>query len=249
MLTPRDHHRPWQRPAAFLLSLALGGWLIGKWGSANAQDVEKRLLDDYQRIELRGKIDLRFEAGLEGSAIIETKRVETGKILTEVEDGRLIIRREKRDQRPLINLERITVYLGYTKGLREIKLQGSGSTHWEQPWKGERLDLLLSGSGDAQGPVAVDRLLLRLRGSGDVRISGRADRATVEVFGAGDVEAGELRARMAELRVKGSGDVELEVREKLLAEVQGSGDVRYGGSPEQVESRIRGSGEVEPLDQ
>lgn len=56
-----------------------------------------------------------------------------------------------------------------------------------------------------------------------------------------------LIAREAEVKIMASGDVEVHAKEKLVASVYGSGEVRYAGSPASVSKTVRGSGSIEAV--
>lgn len=103
----------------------------------------------------------------------------------------------------------------------------------------------LTGSGEvALANLAGPKLRLELSGSGGLRAGGSVEELDVVLNGSGDVHAYGLGTRAARVRLCGSGDVELSARETLDAELDGTGDVRYRGSP-RVTHTVRGSGSVE----
>lgn len=88
------------------------------------------------------------------------------------------------------------------------------------------------------------QLEVRIFGSGDVRLEGSVTRLVAAVHGSGDVDARDLTAERADLTTFGSGDLTANASRILNARVMGSGDIRYGGSPKQIKTRVMGSGRI-----
>jgi hypothetical protein len=106
----------------------------------------------------------------------------------------------------------------------------------------------IHGSGDIKLPsLRAADVSVAVRGSGDVAAAGTTDRVDVEIAGSGDVRLARLIAREADVRVVSSGEAHVHASEKLVARVSGSGDIRYAGSPANVDRSIRGSGSIEQL--
>jgi len=143
-----------------------------------------------------------------------------------------------------------------------VRLNGSGDLHANL--EVNNLDLGISGSGNAQfsgvrgslkisvsgsGDVEASNLQLEncstsTNGSGDMKLSGAVVDLSIKVSGSGDINAYNLKAVNASITCNGSGDVVVNVVEKLQANLSGSGDVTYTGSPSMVDVDARGSGEV-----
>jgi hypothetical protein len=92
------------------------------------------------------------------------------------------------------------------------------------------------------GPLSV-----RLGGSGVARLAGEVDGFDARVSGSGKIEAGELRARNAEVDVSGSGGVVLgQVRgDYLRSQISGSGGVHANGAVRSLNVRVSGSGSAD----
>jgi hypothetical protein len=105
--------------------------------------------------------------------------------------------------------------------------------------------LTLNGSGDAtlSGVDSAD-LAVETYGSGDVTVSGKTGRLKYSSMGSGDGDLKELHAGNAVVSLHGSGDADVDASESLEAEIYGSGDLTYHGSPSHVSQSVHGSGEV-----
>jgi hypothetical protein len=103
----------------------------------------------------------------------------------------------------------------------------------------------IKGSGDVVlDHVTRENLTLVINGSGDIKASGTATNLTATINGSGDIRAEMLKVENAKAIINGNGDIHLHVTNQLSAEVRGSGDIRYAGSPEIKRSVVRGSGSI-----
>ncbi|WP_443749919.1 GIN domain-containing protein [Asticcacaulis solisilvae] len=89
---------------------------------------------------------------------------------------------------------------------------------------------------------------VRLTGSGNLNGGGHTKTLTLAMAGSGDADLSALAATDTSVNLSGSGDAELNTSGKLTSDLTGSGDVRFHGHPKTVESKIVGSGSVEPTD-
>ena len=125
----------------------------------------------------------------------------------------------------------------------EVKISGSGDVHFS----GVRgnMKVKVSGSGDVYAEdLKLDECLVTGYGSGDLKLKGKAANFVANISGSGDVNAYGLTAVNVSVKCNGSGDVVVQAVEKVQAQLNGSGDLTYYGSPEYVDVESNGSGEV-----
>ena len=109
-------------------------------------------------------------------------------------------------------------------------------------------DLHSGGSGHVTvRDLKGEPLSVRLGGSGVARLSGDVAEFDAKVSGSGKIEAGELRARNADVVVSGSGGVVLgQVRgDNARIQISGSGAVQTGGAVRTLNVRVSGSGSAD----
>lgn len=103
----------------------------------------------------------------------------------------------------------------------------------------------IGGSGKLEiRDVEQDKLALVIRGSGDIIATGKVTGMRAEIHGSGNLDAAGLATETSAVTVNGSGDAMVQVADVLTAEVRGSGDIRYTGSPSQVHESVSGSGKI-----
>lgn len=128
--------------------------------------------------------------------------------------------------------------------LTSLDVSGSGSATGDGVLRGEAT-VTLSGSGDvALTGLQVPSVAVVLSGSGKLTLGGSADSQQIDISGSGDYDGKELSAGDTGIEVTGSGNANVTVSGRLTVSISGSGNVRYLGSPTQVETSVSGSGSV-----
>jgi hypothetical protein len=205
---------------------------------------EKRQVSGFTGVNLAGIGTLYIELGAGEELRIEAEDNLMRYFETEVRNGMLRIKHQDR-----VNLrpqKPVSFYLT-VKELDTIGVSGSGEI--EAPGlSAKRLSVSVSGSGDVEmGDLAADALEAKISGSGSVDIAGgNVEKQDVTISGSGKYEARDMESARARVRVTGSGEVTIRVRDHLQANIIGSGDVRYVGSPT-VDKTVIGSGAVEEI--
>jgi hypothetical protein len=109
--------------------------------------------------------------------------------------------------------------------------------------------LMTSAENDGSGKIAItdvahDQLTLVIRGSGDIIATGKVASMRADIYGSGHLDAAGLAAKTSVITVNGSGDATVQATDALTAEVRGSGDIKYSGSPSRVHESVSGSGKI-----
>jgi hypothetical protein len=106
----------------------------------------------------------------------------------------------------------------------------------------------IAGSGDLSlQKLNQATLLVNIAGSGDVRADGKVDHAEVHIAGSGDADLGQVTSQVASVHIAGSGDADIAPSQQADIGIFGSGDVNLHTSPKQLETNIKGSGEIHNL--
>ncbi|HRK22980.1 MAG TPA: head GIN domain-containing protein [Fimbriimonadaceae bacterium] len=187
-------------------------------GSGNVK-TEARSVSGFKRIESRGAANCVVTVGKAASLKITTDDNILPLVETKVENGVLIIGSKGNYSTKHGIKAEITV-----PSLEGFAVSGSG-------------DSSITGIQGSTFNVAIS-------GSGGISGSGQADEVKAAISGSGEMDLSKLRGRRGEVTISGSGDVQIHVTESLKATIAGSGDIRYTGSPKNVQKQIAGSGDV-----
>ena len=127
----------------------------------------------------------------------------------------------------------------------DFTLDISGSADVKCDGSVKDLRVTVDGSGDAEFTgLAAERIDLEVSGSGDITLAGTCGEMSVEIPGSGYVDARELKCKDVIADISGSGNVDCWAENSIDGSVSGSGDIRYWGSPADVNRSVSGHGRI-----
>jgi len=204
---------------------------------------ESRKIDNISKVKIQGGIDVELQPG---SAAVQVQADENLQeyIVTREEDGWLIV--TTRDNVNLRSNNPIKVLVNADM-VSAIKVTGSGNVIAKGKFSGaDKMDIDITGSGEADIEVNTPKVLVDITGSGNVRVSGETKDADIEMRGSGNFNGGELMTENTSVSVMGSGNATVYADISLDATVRGSGNIFYKGKAE-VKKHKSGSGSIEPI--
>ncbi len=214
-------------------------------GNGNITIEERKGLNAH-RIRLAGFMDVELSQGNETEVKVEADDNLQQYIITEMEDGILVVR--MRGNIHFINSERLKIYIT-TDRLEQLTLSGSGNISGTNKFTGsDHLKLRVSGVGDLKLDFNTPRLEAEISGSGSLTLSGETRDAKIQINGVGDCNAESLKAENATVKIAGSGDVKIFADNNLDVIIRGIGSVYYKGAAS-VSQKISGSGEIKRLEE
>jgi Putative auto-transporter adhesin, head GIN domain len=105
--------------------------------------------------------------------------------------------------------------------------------------------LAASGSNHIEAKdIDGGELSVTLNGSNNAALAGKVAALTARLNGSNKLSAAALAADAASVRLAGSGDASVDARQKIAAEIFGSGSITVTGNPSDRHSRVNGSGSV-----
>lgn len=222
---------------------------FAQWGKkvkGNGEVVTiERITGDYDEISVGGWFDVEIVGGEEGSVSLKGEENLLEYIITEVKDGKLVVKVKKG-----MNLQPSSWFNGGitvtipVEEISSLSMSGSGDLEGRTVLKARDMSTRLSGSGDMDIAIEAENLDVTVSGSGDMNLEGTAQNLTVQISGSGDIHAYNLQADYVEALVSGSANIEVTAKESLKARVSGSGDISYKGNPGKVDSKTSGSGDI-----
>ncbi|WP_129714409.1 head GIN domain-containing protein [Pedobacter sp. SYP-B3415] len=215
----------------------------------NSIHLKQEQVKDFDGIASGGSIDVVIRLGNSESIRFEGDREAIAELITEKEDGVLVIKpRSKKwgDWEKRHRNASVTAYITARK-LRQLIMAGSGNMSVEGTISGSSLSAVLSGSGKISATAnTTGKLEGAISGSGSIDIGGSAGSAEVAISGSGNFNARNLRVSNLQAAISGSGNIAMTVSKSLDAAISGSGNIRYAGNPA-VQQRVAGSGSVRKL--
>lgn len=119
-----------------------------------------------------------------------------------------------------------------TPALRSVVAIGSGQVRVDGTWRGQRLDLSLTGSGSLAAPgIDADQINATVLGSGTMTLGGRAARVRLTTSGTASVAAAALVANDLIVRLDGNGTIDAQARYTAAVTSTGLGAATIYGKP------------------
>ena len=212
---------------------------------------EQRALTGFERIELLGSLDVKYQQADSFSVRVEAPADVLRYVETRVDGNKLVVNMEGEGK--VINLgvkdaDGVTVYVT-SPDFIGIELRGSGDFDCRGHLDTDVLDISVRGSGDAEfDDVICDRVNVSLVGSGDVEVKNIVTHRTgIELVGSGDIEMNQRQVAQTDIELKGSGDITLRMDNggEVNARLLGSGDITLRGDAKRLEQYTRGSGDID----
>lgn len=223
--------------AAAVIVLALTS--CGQVTDAGPQTSQQPAVDGVRAVDLQTGGDLTIQLGDAENLTVTAGSNVIDNLTADVVDGALVL-----GGRSGLSVTGPISYTLTVPGLERVELEGSGNITGVGVLSGPAT-VVISGSGSVTlSDLELASLTADLSGSGDARLSGSADTATVTVSGSGDFDGTDLATQRTRVDVSGSGAARVNVSTELAADVSGSGDVVYTGSPTSVQRDRSGSGDI-----
>lgn len=207
--------------------------------SVKAQQV--RSLGDFTGIKAGDAFKIVLSQSDANSVKVDAPDNVLPQIKTEVKDGILEISADGTiktgKDKPL------TISIGI-KELTSLDVSGASDLSSENQLSCSNLRIQSSGVGDISLDLKAGNIQAKISGAGDVTLKGTADMLDAGVSGAGNLKASNLEAASVKAKVSGAGNAKVYARQSLDADVSGSGDIIYKGSPADRTVNISGAGSV-----
>lgn len=119
-----------------------------------------------------------------------------------------------------------------TQAIRSIVTVGAAQVSVGGPFRGQRLDLSLTGSGTLAAPtIDADQLFATVLGSGAMMLGGRAAKVRLTTSGSATIAAAPLVADDLTVRLDGNGAIDAQARYTAAVTTTGLGTVTVYGKP------------------
>ncbi len=203
-------------------------------GAASAAAGRSYVVTDYDRIRIDGPFDVALTTRTAPSARADGPAEASDTIDIRVEGRTLVVRAGSRGwgevprrgaAKPLV------IRLGVPM-LRAATVVGGGRLAVAGPFRAQRVDLQVTGSGSIDAPALdADELNATMLGSGAMTLGGRGGRVRLLTSGTGGIDATALRSDALTVRLDGSGTVTATARFTADATSTGLGAVTIYGKP------------------
>ncbi len=200
---------------------------------------ERRVVENFKKINFLGGGRLIIIEGDEEYLLIEASRKDLENIRTEVVDNTLEIRQTEWWWGSGWNNPNYTLAV---KDIDEININGAAEVKSEALLV-ENLRIVNNGAAKLEANILANEVEVILNGAGQIVLSGKTDNLTVRIAGLGEYQGRDLLTNEARISVSGAGKAEVSTREGLDINISGAGSIDYWGDP-RISQNISGLGNV-----
>lgn len=236
----------------FLCLLCSGVFFLGYYQGKGSGEVEQeaRDIEDFNRIILEGQGKIILEQGESTSLEVKADDNILKRIQTEVSDDELTISYKKEFPfywGDLLFPSEDIIYYITIQDLTKIQIKGTGQV--ESDFLDlDSLEIIIDGAGEIKlEEFYAQNLKLSINGTGDIEIEGEVDSQEIDINGAGQYKALDLNSEDCEISVDGAGDAQVYATNFLKVTINGAGEVKYDGNPDEIEKHISGLGKLSEI--
>jgi hypothetical protein len=204
---------------------------------------ETRIVPTFDAIDLSGAWDVTLKQGANQELTVETDENIMPLVRTEVVNGVLRINITK----PVMKTTKMALYIT-VKDLKRVEASGAVDIQTETVIAVPELAIDASGASEAKLELDVQKLSLDCSGASKMKMAGKAVSVRMDLSGASDIFAYELLTENYQIDISGAGNAQINVSKRLQAEVSGAGNIRYKGSPSEVNQEVSGAGSIRKVD-
>ena len=209
---------------------------------------EKREVESFDKISLKGIGKVIIRQGEEESLEVEARDDMLPSIVTKVEDGKLVISYKTDWSRQVVIPIKPIRFRVTMRAVKLLEILGAGIIEANNI-ETDTLNLTIKSAGTIRvKALAAEALAVAISGAGSIKLSGKVDRQEVTISGAGGHLAGKLESGSCTVTVNGAGGATVWARDTLDVSISGLGGVRYYGDPK-VTKEISGLGGVKRMGQ
>ena len=215
-------------------------FIIGVSGSyAQTSATATRAMDPFHAINVASEIEAELILSPEESVILDLKGVETGQMITEVEDGVLKIRMKTGSYKDAS----LKVQINF-KDLSAIEATGRASVwSYEDLFTGNMVIKLFNGGAVRLG-LHCDTLNVNISQGSILTLKGEAVMANLKVNTNATFNGYEFNCKDVEVNATSTGKAKISVSNSLKAAASTGGFVGYVGNPGKVDRKANTKGEI-----
>lgn len=223
----------------FLLIGTTSCFMDGVKGDGNVISKNRKISDDFSRVEVSRGLDLYLTKSKNVSLEVEADENLHELITTEVRDGVLKISCTKNiwgESSKKVHLK--------VDHLNAIAINSGADVVTRNMFESEELRLSISSGASAEMELNVDDLSCDISSGADIRLAGQAENFTVSSSSGSDVKAYELKANNCNASASSGSDIKLTAVETIEARATSGADIKYKGNPRVLQQEDNSGGSV-----
>jgi hypothetical protein len=210
----------------------------GERGNGNVIKQERKLTD-FLKIKVSYGIDVIISQGDSEKVTVEADENLVDLIKTEVKDQTLKIYHEEN----ISKAKKMCVYVT-VKDLNSIIASSGSDVTTEKEIKLDKLVVEMSSGSDGNLKLNANELICETSSGSDLELSGKSKTLDLTASSGSDINAYELEAEYVSVKTSSGSDAEVFVTNQLKVRGSSGSDVRYKGSPKNIDNDLSSGASV-----
>lgn len=212
---------------------------FGVRGNGDVETVERVLNEDFTEIKVSRGMDVYLTQSDQVSLSVEADENLHDIIITEIENGVLLISTKEN-----ISYSKSKKVMLSFKNISKITATSGSDVYSTNTIVADNLELKTTSGSDMELDIDVTVADCKSTSGSDLRVSGNTDKLYAEATSGSDIKAGNLKAKISEVRATSGADITVNTSHELYAKATSGGDIKYYGNPEKVTKKDGVSGSV-----
>lgn len=208
-------------------------------GSGNVIKKDREIKGDFDAVKVSQGIDLFLKQGDKVTCTVETDDNVYDLLITEVKDGTLKIYFEKNVRK--VKVKKVWVTM---PDITALTASSGADIEGEGIIKSEALKLRSSSGADIELEVDVNELSCKSSSGSDIDVEGVCNKLIAESSSGSDIDASGLKANHVDADCSSGSDIDVHAIESLKAEASSGADIRYSGSPKNIDKSKSSGGSI-----
>ncbi|MEL6122486.1 MAG: head GIN domain-containing protein [Bacteroidota bacterium] len=201
-------------------------------GSLVAQGLETRPLDDFDAISIATGINATIIQGNKNSIEIETKGIDTDRIITSIKAGRLTVKVKDKWYNMLNRKPRaIKATLTFSGDISAISISSGADVESDGLIESSNLRLKVSSGARAQLHVSANVMDISVSSGATARVKGDANDVEVSVSSGATYSGIDLIAGSVNAKASSGATARVHAQDAIRARASSGGSITYEGSP------------------
>lgn len=208
-------------------------------GSGNVIKKDRKIEGNFDAVKVSQGIDLFLKQGDKVTCTVETDDNVYDLLKTEVKDGTLRIYFDKNVRKVKVKKVWITM-----PDITALTASSGADITGETTIKSDALKLRSSSGADIELKVDVKELSCESSSGSDIDVEGVCNKLKAHSSSGSDINAGKLKANHVDADCSSGSDIDVHAIESLKAEASSGADIRYSGSPKEIDKSKSSGGSI-----
>ena len=208
-------------------------------GNRNVVTEDRSTKEYFTKIKVSTGLDLYISQGSTNQITVEADENLQDIILTEVNDGILIIYSKKNIWKAKARKVYVTI-----KNLEAIIATSGSDVYTNEALEVNNLNISATSGADIHVSVDADTIETKATSGSNIEVSGASNNHISKATSGASIDAYQLRSKNVTVKVTSGANINVYASESIDAKATSGGDIDFKGSPKKVNKKTSSGGSV-----